>query len=230
MFKKRREENYHHIETETNPNSHVSYAIQKFVINLEFVNLDRKYKVIQVTSTLASEGKTTLVGNLGYLLGQKGYKTLIVDLDLRKPKINRIFNHANVNGLNEYLIGKITKEELIVKSDKGIDFIPTGVSTGSIHSILESDKLLELVETLKDDYDYIILDTPPMQVNADALLISRLADGVLYVVGNNIVKKNIVKEGVNTLLRREVPILGVILTQVKLPRRQQHYYYYDWYP
>lgn len=224
MFKKTRKENYSHIEVEFNPNSHVSYAIQKFVMNLEFSNIDSQYKVIQITSTLPTEGKTTLVGNLSYLLAQKGYKTLIIDLDLRKPKINRIFDHPNTIGLNEYLLGSITLEEAIVQTDKQIDYIPSGSKTDSVASVLESKKLQSLIDSLREKYDYIILDTPPMQVNADALMASRLADGVLYVVGNNIVKKTLVKEGVNTLKRRNKPIIGIVLTQVKEPRRHTYYY------
>ncbi len=236
MFKKERKENYHHIEVEQNPNSQVSHAVQKFAVNLEFLNVDRTYKVLQVTSTLPSEGKTTLVGNLAYLLAQKGYKTLIIDLDLRKPKVNRIFDKPNVGGLTKFLIEKAKKEDVIIKTDKGIDFIPTGQISGSVAAILESQKLFDLVEELKKEYDYILLDTPPMQVNADALMASKLACGVLYVVGHNLVKKNVIKESVNTLRRRNVPVLGIILTQVKMPKRGNYYYYYyyhkdnvDWY-
>ncbi|MFA5720481.1 MAG: CpsD/CapB family tyrosine-protein kinase [Acholeplasmataceae bacterium] len=227
MFKKPRKESYEYIEVELNPNSPVSNAIEKFVINLELVNIDKLYKVIQVTSTLPTEGKTTIVGNLAYVLAQKGYRTLIIDLDLRKPKINRIFNHANVSGINRYLLEKVDEEELIVKTDKGIDFIPTGPQRGSVTSVLESKKLSDLIESLKEKYDYIILDTPPMQVNADALITSKLADGLLYILGNNIVKKSLIKESIDTLKRRNINILGIVLTQVKIPKREHYYYYND---
>ncbi len=229
MFKKERREHYNHIEVEQNPNSQVSHALQKFAINLEFLNVDKTYKVLQVTSTLSREGKTTLVGNLAYLLGQKGYKTLIVDLDLRKPKVNRIFDKPNVDGLNKFLIDRTKKEDIIVKTSKGVDFIPTGQISGSVAAILESQKLATLIEELKREYDYILLDTPPMQVNADALMASRLACGVLYVVSHNLVKRSVIKESVNTLRRRNVPVLGIILTQIKMPKRGNYYYYYYYY-
>lgn len=227
MLKKKRRETYDHIEVELNPNSPVSNAIEKFVINLELVNIDKLYKVIQVTSTLPTEGKTTLVANLSYVLSQKGYRVLIIDLDLRKPKINRIFNHANINGLDKFLLDNLSADELIIKTDKGIDFIPAGPQRGSITSVLESKKLADLVTSLKETYDYIILDTPPMQVNADALIASKLADGIVYVIGNNIVKKHLIKESVDNLKRRNIPILGIVLTQVKIPKREHYYYYND---
>lgn len=227
MASKYRNENYAFIEAEMNPNSHVSNAVQKLVIDLEYSNLDGKYKIVQVTSTLPSEGKTTLVGNISYILAQKGYKTLVMDLDLRKPKINRLFNHANVNGLSDYLLGNLSKEDLIIKSDRGIHFIVSGSETSSVTSILESQKLKDLMEQLKEEYDYIILDTPPMQVNADALMAAKLADGALYVIGHNIVRKTFIKDGITALRRKEVPIIGIVMTQVKMSKSKHYYYNYD---
>lgn len=236
MFKKEKKhkENYNYIEVESNPDSQVSHAMQKFVVNIEFLNVDKKYQALQITSTLPSEGKTTLVGNLAYLLTQKGYKTIIIDLDLRKPKVNRIFEKPNIDGLNKYLIENAKKEDIIVKTSRGVDFIPTGQISGSVSAILEPEKLSTLIEELKKDYDYILLDTPPMQVNADALMASKLACGVLYVVAQNLIKKSLIKESIKTLKRRSIPIVGIVLTQVKAPKREGYYYYYytkdnDWY-
>ncbi|NMA05638.1 MAG: CpsD/CapB family tyrosine-protein kinase [Acholeplasmataceae bacterium] len=228
MFKKEKKhkENYNYIEVESNPDSQVSHAMQKFVVNIEFLNVDKKYQALQITSTLPSEGKTTLVGNLAYLLTQKGYKTIIIDLDLRKPKVNRIFEKPNIDGLNKYLIENAKKEDIIVKTSRGVDFIPTGQISGSVSAILESEKLSTLIEELKKDYDYILLDTPPMQVNADALMASKLACGVLYVVAQNLIKKSLIKESIKTLKRRSIPIVGIVLTQVKAPKREGYYYYY----
>lgn len=236
MFKKEKKhkENYNYIEVESNPDSQVSHAMQKFVVNIEFLNVDKKYQALQITSTLPSEGKTTLVGNLAYLLTQKGYKTIIIDLDLRKPKVNRIFEKPNIDGLNKYLIENAKKEDIIVKTSRGVDFIPTGQISGSVSAILEPEKLSTLIEELKKDYDYILLDTPPMQVNADALMASKLACGVLYVVAQNLIKKSLIKESIKTLKRRSIPIVGIVLIQVKAPKREGYYYYYytkdnDWY-
>ena len=235
MFKKEKKhkENYNYIEVESNPDSQVSHAMQKFVVNIEFLNVDKKYQALQITSTLPGEGKTTLVGNLAYLLTQKGYKTIIIDLDLRKPKVNRIFEKPNIDGLNKYLIENAKKEDIIVKTSRGVDFIPMGQISGSV-SHIESENFSTLTEELKKDYDYILLDTPPMQVNADALMASKLACGVLYVVAQNLIKKSLIKESIKTLKRRSIPIVGIVLTQVKAPKREGYYYYYytkdnDWY-
>src|SRR5690554_2436050 len=103
---------YPYVVSKEKPLSFSSEEYQKTVINLEYVNVDGKYKVIQLTSTIGSEGKSTTVANLAYLLGINK-KVLILDLDLRKPKVHRIFEHPNENGLTDYLLGNIDKKTLI---------------------------------------------------------------------------------------------------------------------
>lgn len=225
---KAKKTNYNYIEARENPNSYTTESIQKMVVNLEYANVDKSYKVIQVTSTLSGEGKTTLVGNLSYLLSQK-YKVLVVDMDLRKPKIHRIVNDTNQDGLTDYLLDVIPFEQLIKNYKNGLDYIVGGQKTSSVNNVLNSKKLEDLISKLKERYDYIILDTPPVQVNADALIVSKLADGVVYVVGYNIVKKVMIHECIDSLKRQDVNLLGIAFTQVKLPKRRSlyHYYYYD---
>lgn len=220
--------NYNYIEAKENPNSYTTESIQKMVINLEYANVDKSYKVIQVTSTLSGEGKTTLVGNLSYLLSQK-YKVLVVDMDLRKPKIHRLANDTNQDGLTDYLLDVIPFEQLIRNYNNGLDYIVAGQKTSSVNNVLRSKKLEDLINQLKERYDYIILDTPPVQVNADALIISKLADGIVYVVGYNIVKKAMILECIESLKRQNITMLGIAFTQVKLPKRRglYHYYYYE---
>lgn len=122
-----RVEKYDYLITKYDPLSFVTESFQKVIINLEYANVDKNLKVIQFTSTLPSEGKSTFVSNLSYLMGQKGQKVILLDLDLRKPKMNRVFNVPYKNGLTDYLAGKISLDEAINHSDDvGIDFINAG--------------------------------------------------------------------------------------------------------
>ncbi len=226
LFRKAREENYDFLESVERPNSYVTESIQKLIINLEYANVDKKYKAIQITSTLQSEGKTTLAGNIGYLLAQRGRKTIVVDLDFRKSKINRIFSVPNDVGVTNYLSGSASLNEVIKKSDIGVDFITSGEKTSSVAYLLESKKIMEMMAELKEQYDYIILDSPPVQVNADAMFISKITDGVIYVIGYDSVKKNLIRESIDSLRRTNTPIIGIAFTQVKLKRRNSYYYYY----
>ena len=226
LFNLERTEKYDYIVTKEQPLSYTTESFQKVLINLDYVNIDGNLKVIQFTSTLVSEGKTTFIANFSYLLGQRNKKVIVVDLDLRKPKINRIFNSPNKDGLTDYLSGKTTFENLIKHSDElGIDYIVAGEKTTAVVNVLEANKLKELIEQLKASYDYVLLDTPPVIAVSDALYIAKRADGVIFIVAQSIAKKGLVREAVQTLKRNDVKIIGTILTQVDVKRGEYGYGY-----
>lgn len=229
LFNRKKRENYKFLEAVERPNSYTTESMQKLIINLEYANVDKKYKVIQLTSTLSGEGKTTLVGNMAVLLAQRNHKVLVMDLDLRKPKIHRSFQIPNDVGLTNYLHGSITLDQAIKETTYDFDVLVSGERTNVVSNLLQSQKLKDLIVELKKEYDYILIDTPPVQVNSDSLMIANLVDGVVYVVGYDSVKKNLVRDSVDELLRHDIPIIGSVLTQVKLARRSMHYnyYYYD---
>ena len=226
LFAPERNERYDYVVTKEQPLSYTTESFQKVLINLDYANVDNKIKVIEFTSTLASEGKSTFVSNLAYLMGQKNRKTILIDLDLRKPKGHRVFNSPNKNGLTDYLSGKVPFENLIMHSDElGIDYIVTGEKTSSIVNILEAQKLADLINRLREMYDYILLDAPPVIAVSDALYISKLADGVIFIVAQGVAKKTLVKEAIQTLRHSNVHIIGTVLTQVNLKAGEYGYGY-----
>ncbi len=217
IFNGERNERYDYLVTKEQPLSYTAESFQKVIINLDYANIDGKIKVIQFTSTLASEGKSTFVSNLSYLLSQKDKKVILLDLDLRKPKMQRVFNVPNKDGLTDYLAGKIKYEELIQHSnDFGFDFIVAGEKTTAVVNVLESTKMKELILKLREQYDYVLLDTPPVIAVSDALYVARNADGVVFIVAQNVAKKSLVKEAIQTLKSNNVHIIGTVLTQVSL--------------
>ncbi|MFU8793695.1 MAG: CpsD/CapB family tyrosine-protein kinase [Acholeplasmataceae bacterium] len=218
---------YDQIYVKDNPVSFITESFQKLLVNLSYVNVDQTYKVIQFTSTLASEGKTTFVSNLSYLMAQKDKKILILDLDLRKPKIHKVFGVANEHGVTDYLSGKSTLEQVIKHSDDlNLDFMCAGEKTSAVTYILESTKLRELIKTLKGMYDYVFVDSPPVIAVSDSLYISRLSDGVLFLVGQKQdAKKGLVKEAIETLKKNETPIIGIAMIQVDLKDSAYGYNY-----
>lgn len=217
IFSPERVQKYDYLITKEQPLSYITESFQKVLINLDYANLDGNHKVIQFTSTLASEGKSTFVSNMAYLLGKKGKKVILLDLDFRKPKLNRVFNSTNREGLTDYLSGKIQFDRMVRHSDEvGIDYIVAGEKTTSIVNVLDSLKLKELIATLKSTYDYVLLDTPPVIAVSDALYVSRLADGVIFIVAQNTAKKTLVKDAINTLKNNHVTLLGIVLTQVNM--------------
>lgn len=228
ILEKKSQGNYEYLVSRDSPNSFVTESLQKTIINLEYANIDGKYKIIQFTSSVQSEGKTTLISNLAYLLAQRGKKVLIVDLDLRRPKLNRVYGVINKDGLTDYLLGKIDKNSLINHSEDKVDFITTGEKTTSITNVLQSAKLLALFEELKKDYDYILLDTPPVIVVSDALFVNRIADGIIFVVAHAKAKKALVKEALSALSKTTTPIIGFCMTQYKVSRGSKYGYTYKY--
>ena len=226
IFQIERNERYDYLVTKEQPLSYTSECFQKVLINIDYANLDNDMKVLQFTSTLASEGKSTFISNLAYLLGQKGKKVILIDLDLRKPKMNRVFNVTNREGLTDYLSGKVQYENVIRHSEEmGVDFIVGGEKTTSVVNVLEAKKLKELIIRLKSEYDYVLLDTPPVIAVSDALYVAKLADGVIFLVAQNVAKKSLVKEAIQTLKHNNVHIIGTVLTQVDLKNGSYGYGY-----
>jgi capsular exopolysaccharide synthesis family protein len=214
---KQRIEKYDYLITKNEPLSFATESFQKIVIDLDYTNLDHNHKVLQFTSTLPSEGKSTFVSNIAYLLAQKNKKVILLDLDLRKPKINRAFSVPNKNGITDYISSKITLEEAISTSEElGIDFMVAGENTSLVTNVLESNRMKELVEALREKYDYVLLDTPPVMAVSDAIVVSRYADGVIFIVAQGKAKKKLVKESIQTLKRYEVNIIGIVFNQVKM--------------
>ncbi|MBN3489991.1 CpsD/CapB family tyrosine-protein kinase [Acholeplasma equirhinis] len=229
LFQKERVAEYDYIVSREQPLSFVAEAFQKALVNLEYVNVDGNFKVLQFTSSLAGAGKTTFVSNLSYLIGKKGKRVVLVDLDLRKPKINRIFKAPNENGVTDYLAGKIEYKDLVKYSEKlNTYYVVAGERTTAVVNILEAQKLKDLVQRLREEFDYVILDSPPVIAVSDALYIARLADGVIFVVAQNEARKAVINEAISTLKQNNVNIIGTVFTQVDIKENELYSYTYGY--
>lgn len=229
LFQKERVARYDYVVSKEQPLSYVSEAFQKALVNIEYANIDGKYKVLQFTSSLAGAGKTTFISNIAYLLGKKGKRVVIVDLDLRKPKVNRIYKAPNEKGLTEYLSGKVDYKELVQFSEEHQTyFIAAGERTTAVVNVLEANKLKDLITRLREEFDYVILDSPPVIAVSDALYIAKLADTVVFIVAQNEAKRKIINEAINTLRNNHVHILGTVLTQVDTADTDVYSYSYGY--
>ena len=233
LFNKKINLPYNYIWTSENPVSFITEMYQKFLANLEFVNVDKKYKVIQVTSSISGEGKSTFISNVAYLLAKKGLKTILIDLDLRRPKVHRIFDVENNYGLTDVLTEKVSLDKAIKKrKDLRFDVITSGEKTTAVTNVIESKKLMNLIEDLKSKYDYILIDSPPVINVSDALYISKLTDAVVFLVSQSITKKSVASEAVKILKLNNVNIIGAVLTHVDIRNSRYGYSYgygYDYY-
>ena len=233
LFNKSNNLDYNFIWTKEKPMTFITEAYHKFLANLEYVNVDKKLKVIQVTSSISGEGKSTFLSNVAYLLSKKGLKTILVDVDLRKPKVHRIYDVENNSGLTDVLAERETLEKAIKKEKKlGFDVLTSGEKTTAVTNLIESKKMLNLIEKLKSEYDYVLIDSPPVINVADALYISKFTDAVVFVVSQKITKKSVALEAIKILNLNQVNIIGTVLTQVDLRNNRYGYSYgygYDYY-
>ena len=199
----------------------------RLISNIKFANVDNPYKVLMFTSTIMGELKTTVCSNFSLTLAHNEKKVVILDLDTRKPRIHKTFNVAKENGVVEYLAGSITKAELIKSTEYGVDIITVGKDVANPVTLLESKKLLDLINELKNDYDYVVIDTPPLTACNDAAIISKLADGVVYNVAINQGKKKEIKTAISQLGEANANIIGINITKANVRDRGGYYYYYQ---
>ena len=184
-----------------------------------------KNKVIQMESCVAGEGKTTLACNLAVSLSYNGIKTLVVDLDFRKPRVNKLFEVPNENGLVDYISGKLPFEDLIKKTSyQGVDVVTRGSSIYNPSFLLSSDKFVQLVEKFRGMYDIIILDSPPVLQISDYTHISKVADGCLFVVCHRQTTKSELLEAAELLSKANVNVIGAVMTRVDTKDPYSYYY------
>ena len=209
------------------PKSPISEAYRTLRTNIKFSSFDDVIKTIYVTSSMPGEGKTTSIINLGVTLSQNGDKVIIIDCDLRKPKIHKLFNISNEKGLSNIISNLEDKDELIHKDLlPNLDVLTSGVKVPNPSELLSSNSMRDFIKMLGSFYDYIILDTPPVRVITDAQVVSQYADGGIFVVGKGEIDRDVVIKAKNMLKQVNSRILGVILNKVSENEKGYNYYYY----
>ena len=209
------------------PQSNISEAYRTIRTGIEFSNLDKDLKVICMTSSKQNEGKTTVLSNLGVSFAKIDKKVLLIDADLRNPSISKMFDTSNTQGLMDILLGKRNIQDCVKKTKQENLYILTG---GTIPpnpaEVLSSKKMSEFIESIKYEYDYIFIDSPPVGVVSDASIISAYSDGVIFVVGANEVDSNLAKIAKERLDGVKANIVGVILNKFKTDTNSEYYNYY----
>ncbi|MGM9969138.1 MAG: polysaccharide biosynthesis tyrosine autokinase [Anaeroplasma sp.] len=200
-------------------------SFNKLLNNIKYSNIENPYKVIMITSSIPDELKSTTLVNLASCMINNKKRVVIIDLDTRKPVVHKFFNVTKEIGLVDYIEGAIKKEELIKHTENGTDVITLGKSIPNPTVIIESKALASLISELKEEYDYVLIDTPPVLACSDAQVISKLCDGVIYNVAMNFVKKNDAKECITSLRNINSNIIGVNITKHPFNKHDSYYYY-----
>ncbi|TDM39891.1 polysaccharide biosynthesis tyrosine autokinase [Macrococcoides goetzii] len=227
MFKKKRRNNINQLEIINRPKSVISEQIRTLRTNILFTSADIQIKRMLVTSSEQGEGKSTISANLAASFAQAGYRTLLVDADLRKPTQHKIFEQINVKGLSNLVAGQVSLEQTIhLDVQPKLDLISSGPIPPNPAELLGSLAMEDLLESLSEMYDLIILDTPPVLAVADSQILGNLVDGSLLVVNSRNTHRDKVIDAKNQLDKSSSRTLGIVLNDLDKKDDGEYYYYY----
>ena len=209
-----------------NPKSVISEAFRSIRTNLQFISNEDEPKILAVTSTISGEGKTFNAINLAGVVAFSGKKVIILDLDMRKPKIHIGFNVENERGMSTLLIGKDTVENCVVHSSlANLDFITAGPIPPNPAELIINPSMNELLAHLRTKYDIIIADLPPVGIVSDGVPILQIADYPLYILRANYSKKMFIAQLNKLMNENKIANMSVILNGVEMSRMKYGYGY-----
>ena len=195
--------------------------------NVLFSSADEGSRLVVVTSSAPGEGKTAVSTNLSLALAQSGHRVLLIDADMRKPRVHEVFSQPLAPGLSNLLVGDKQMSEAIKESpQQGLWMMPAGTFPPNPAELLGSKKFRDLTLFLQQYFDWVIIDTPPVMAVTDASIAANLAHGVLFVVGAEMTSKRVAQRAVEQLEMSQARFLGAVLNRVDL---EHNAYYYSRY-
>lgn len=209
-----------------------SESIRTIRTGVVLSGIDNPHKVMVITSSIPGEGKSTVSVNMAFALGQME-RVLLIDADLRRPTLAKSFEFpVGTPGLANLIAGNAKLDECI-KTVDGLDMIGAGTVPPNPLELLSSQRFAKAIEVLKTKYDRIIIDSPPTQAVSDAIILSTLADSLIYVIKSDSTHIPLVEKGVGQLLQNNAPVKGIVLNQVDIKKAKKYGYsyggYYDYY-
>jgi capsular exopolysaccharide synthesis family protein len=201
-------------------------AFRSLQANLRFLNADNQIKVIVVSSSLPREGKSTVAANLALVTAELGRRVLLVDGDMRKPSQHRIWRQNPDVGLSNVLTGQSRPEEAIIEVEPNLSLLTSGVLPPNPIALIDSSQMGILVAEWAKAYDLVIIDAPPLTVAADATLLSKQANGIVFVVRPNVADKDAVISCQEILEQSDQNVLGMVINGVQLDSNKLYKDYY----
>ncbi len=196
--------------------------------NLLFLLSQTNEKIITVSSSIAGEGKSTTAVNIAVALSQLGSRVLLIDSDMRKPSVHKKLRLSNKAGISSLLVGFSTLEESVNHINEYFDVITSGPTPPNPSELLGSDRMASLLKELNEIYDYIILDTPPVNIVSDALVVAPHTAGIVFVVRDFITTHDQFQKALSSIEFAGVRMLGTILNghSNKVSRKYKYRYRY----
>ncbi len=211
------------------PKSSFAESFRALRTNLDFMLGKEEKKVILVSSTISGEGKSFMASNLAISLAMLGKKTALLGLDLRKPKVHNLFSVDNSRGISTYLIGRDKWDDLVSATNiPNLYVLPAGPIPPNPAELLASSKLDELFAELKKNFDYIVIDSAPVAVVTDAVLISRLCDTTLFVLRHRYTSRNVLSLVEDLSKNKTIANMALLLNDFKKPKGYGYGYNYGY--
>lgn len=213
--------------THKKPKSVVSEKFRGIRSNILFSSADDEVQTLLVTSDKPSSGKSTVSANIAVTYAQAGFKTLLIDGDMRKPTQHYIFNQNNITGLSNLIINKSTFKDAVHNTEvTNLDVITSGPIPPNPSELIGSTNMMDIFEELKQQYDFILVDTPPVNTVTDAQLFGELTKNAIFIIDVESNNKESVKKGKELLEKSGTKILGAVLNKAPLDKSSSSYYYY----
>lgn len=214
------------IVTHLDPRSPASEAFRVLRTNLQFSSVDRELKSVLITSAGPGEGKSVVASNLAVAFAQSGKKTVLVDIDLRRPTMHERFGVANREGVSTGIVNGLTEDILVESEIPNLWLLPSGPTPPNPAELLGSQSMKRLVTQLTEWADMVVFDAPPVIAVTDSCVVAPLVDGVVLVVKLGQADRNMTLRAKQLLANVKANIIGAVVNDVDNSTGQGYYYYH----
>ena len=198
--------------------------------SIQFAQAGKELKTLAVTSCIPNDGKSMTAANLAVVLTQAGKSVLLIDCDMLNPTVHKNFNLSNKVGLSSCIsMGTALSDAVQKTSIEGLYALTGGVIPPNPSELLGSEQMKNVLQRAKEQYDYVLIDTPPVMPVTDALIVSRFVDGMILVIASAEIKVEMARDVKNQLVNAGANILGVVLNKVRSEHHGYGYGYYYYY-
>lgn len=225
---RRLEERPERLITALDPNSVASEAYRTLRTNLLYAFIDNPPKVIVMTSPSPGEGKSTTCANLGVVLAQAAKHVLILDCDFRKPIMHEIFGLRNLQGAINVLAEELSLQEVWNEPVKGLKVVPVGSIPPNPAEILGTQRFSEFLAGVRKEFDYVLVDTSPVGMVSDPVILATQADGVLLVLDAQNTRKESVRQAMRSLEAVGANVIGTVMNNTEVPKGGYYQYGYTY--
>ena len=216
--------------TQNDPKNPAAEAYRVIRTSVQFAQAGKELQTIALTSCTPNEGKSTTIANLAVVLTQAGKSVLLIDCDMRNPTVHKNFNLSNKIGLSSCIsMGTAVADAVQATGIEGLDALTAGVIPPNPSELLGSERMKNILQRAKEEYDYVLIDTPPVLPVTDSLVLGRMVDGLILVIDSGEIKVEMAREVKNQLVHAGANILGVVLNKVRSEHHGYGYGYYYYY-